>query len=96
VDVIRQGTAMTFVFKADGTFTLRTVERGQEASAVTGTWTSSNDVLMLAGAGPPGDGQFGVALDGSNLSLSGGRVRYDFGRDGHLEDAILEMDLTHG
>jgi hypothetical protein len=96
VDVISQGTAMTFAFQGDGTFTLRTVDGGQEASVVTGTWTSSNDVLTLAGAGPSGDGQFGMALDGGNLSLSGGRVRYDFGHDGHLEDAILDMDLTHG
>jgi hypothetical protein len=96
VDVISQGTAMTFAFQEDGTFTLRTVDRGQEAGVVTGTWMFSDDVLTLAGAGPSRDGQFGMALDGSNLSLSGGRVRYDFGHEGHLEDAVLDMDLTHG
>jgi phosphoheptose isomerase len=96
VDVISQGTTMTLAFRTDGTFTLRIVDPGQEANVVTGTWTSSPDVLTIVPTGAPGDSQFDMALDGNNLSLSGGHVEYDFGDDGLLEEAILNMDLTHG
>jgi phosphoheptose isomerase len=96
VDAISHGTTMTLAFGADGTFTLTTVDPGQKADVVTGTWTSSHDVLTMVPAGEAEDSQFDVALDGNNLSLYGGHVEYDFGNDGHVEEAILNMDLTHG
>jgi hypothetical protein len=96
VDVIAQGTTMTLAFEAGGTFTLTIVDPGQAASVVTGTWTSSHDVLTIVRTGQSGSSQFDMTLDGSNLTLSGGHVEYDFGNDGQLEEAILNMDLTHG
>jgi hypothetical protein len=47
VDVIAQGTTMTLVLQAGGTFTLTIVDPGQAANVVTGTWTSSRDVLTI-------------------------------------------------
>jgi hypothetical protein len=96
VDVIAQGTTMTLVLQAGGTFTLTIVDPGQAANVVTGTWTSSRDVLTIVRTGQSGNSQFDVTLDGNNLTLDGGHVEYDFGNDGQPEEAILNMDLTHG
>ena len=96
VDVIARGTTMTLAFEARGSFTLTTVDPGRAARVVTGAWTFSHDVLTIVRAGQPGSSRFDVTLDGNDLTLDGGRVEYDFGDDGRLEDAILSMDLTHG
>jgi hypothetical protein len=96
VDVIARGTTMTLTFEARGSFTLTTVDPGRAASVVTGAWTFSHDVLTIVRAGGSGSSRFDVTLDGNNLALDGGRVEYDFGDDGRPEEAILNMDLTHG
>jgi hypothetical protein len=96
VDVIAQGTTMTLAFDARGSFTLTTVDPGQAASVATGTWMSSHGVLTIVRTGQSGSSRFDVTLDGYHLTLDGGRGEYDFDNDGRLEEAILNMDLTHG
>jgi hypothetical protein len=56
----------------------------------------SHDVLTIIRAGQAGGSRFDVTLDGYHLTLDGGRGEYDFDNDGRLEEAILNMDLTHG
>jgi hypothetical protein len=96
VDVIARGKTMTLTFEARGSFTLTTVEPGRAADVVTGSWTLAHDVLTIVRAGQPGSTRFDVTLDGNDLTLEGGRAEYDFDRDGRPEEAILNMDLTHG
>jgi phosphoheptose isomerase len=93
-EVIAQGTTMTLVLESGGTFSLTIVDPGQQGNVVTGTWTSSRDVLTIVRTGQSGNSQFDMTLNGNTLTLTGGSALFDFESDGRMEEAKLDMTLT--
>jgi phosphoheptose isomerase len=94
LEVIARGTTMTLVLQPGGTFTLTIVDPGEAGNVVTGTWTSSRDVLTIVRTGQSGNTQFDMVLGGNTLTLTGGRALFDVRGDGQMEETTLDMTLT--
>jgi hypothetical protein len=92
-DVVAQRTTVVLVLNA-GTYTFTMTDPGQAPNATNGTWSASTDVLTLKQTGRSGDTQFDMTQSGNNLTLNGGHVQFDFGADGSVEEALLNMTLV--
>jgi hypothetical protein len=93
-DVVTQGTTVVLALQSAGTYTFTLTDPGQSPNATNGTWGAGTDVLTLKPAGMSFNIQFDMTQSGNNLTLNGGHVQFDFGADGSLEEAILNMALV--
>jgi hypothetical protein len=93
-DVVAQQTTVVLVLQSAGTYTFTMTDPGKAPNTTSGTWSASTDVLTLKQTGRSGDTQFNMTQSGSNLTLNGGHVQFDFGADGSVEEATLNMTLV--
>jgi len=93
-DVVTQGTTVALALQSAGTYTFTMTDPGQSPNATNGSWGASTDVLTLKPTGVSFNIQFDMTQSGNNLTLNGGHVQFDFGADGSLEEAILNMTLV--
>jgi len=93
-DVVAQQTTVVLVLQSAGTYTFTMTDPGKAPNATSGTWGASSDVLTLKQTGMSFEIQFDMTQSGSNLTLNGGHVQFDFGADGSVEEAILNMMLV--
>ncbi len=93
VDIVAQGSTVTLVLAAS-TFTLTITDQGQSPKVTAGSWTSSMDTMTLKPSGVSFDWTFDMNQSGNTLTLSGANVNFDFGADGTMEEAKLNMVLT--
>jgi hypothetical protein len=93
VEAIAGGAAITLTLQSGGTFTQQTTRPGEPAETMTGTWTSTQDVLTLHPTGVTFQVQFDMSLSGNTLTLNGGHVQFDVNGDNQDEEAILNMTL---
>lgn len=88
-----QGATVTLVLSSSGfTWTIAYPEKAP--SVVSGSWTSSRDMLSLKPTGMSWSWQFDYSLTGNSLSLSGGSAEFDFSGSGAPEQAKLSMTLV--
>jgi len=93
VDIIAQGSTLTVVFSS-GTFVLTITDPGQSPEAFNGTWSASMDVMTLTWtSGLSGESQFDWSLNGSELTLTGGHMPFEF-TPGAPEEAVLKLILV--
>jgi hypothetical protein len=93
-EVVAQRTTVVLIFASAGTYTFTMTDPGQAPNATNGTWSASTDVLTLKQTGRSGDTKFDMTQSGNNLTLNGGHVQFDFGADGSVEEALLNMTLV--
>ena len=92
-DIIAQGSTLTLVFSS-GTFVLTITDPGQNPEVFNGTWSASMDVMTLTWtSGLSGESQFDWSLNGTQLTLTGGHMPFDF-TPGSPEEAILSLILV--
>lgn len=92
VDIVAQGSTLTLVLAAGGTYTLTITEPGLPPVVQTGTWSAGGDVLTLSRSSTS-NSQFDKTLNGNSLVLAGGSALFEF-TDGVLEEAKLTMTLA--
>ena len=94
VDIVAQGSKVTVVLDARGTYTTTTRAPGLPDDVSTGTWSASSDVITMQETGVPWSQQFSYALAGNTLTLTGADAEFDFDDDGTGEPAKLNVTLT--
>ena len=86
---------MTAELHADQTYRLTTRFPGDPDEVVTGTWTSTSDVLTIQYNGQSSATlQFDWTLSGSTLTLNGAAGVFDFDGDGLEDHATLHLVLV--
>lgn len=95
VELIQQGGTVRLSLTEGKTYTLTITPAGGADQHLTGSWSSSADVLTLA-LSPPlvGEIQFDMALSGSTLTLQGGHIPFDVDGDGVFEESIVNLTMT--
>jgi Lipocalin-like domain len=94
VDIVARGSMVTLALEAGGTYRMTIVDPGEAGNTVTGTWTSSRDVLTIVQTGRSWNTQFDMVFSGSTLTLTGGHVLFDVNGDGAGEECLLDMALV--
>jgi hypothetical protein len=92
VEIVSKGATMTLVLDAARTYTTTVTNPGQPPDVVSGTWSSSTDVLTLKQTGRSGDSQFDMNLSGDTLTLNGGSALFAF--DTVFEEAVLNATFV--
>jgi Lipocalin-like domain len=93
VDAVARGTSMVLTLNS-GTFTLKITDPGQQGNTLTGTWSSSKEVLKMSPSGMTWSWEFDMTFTGNTLTLNNGGALYDVNDDGREEEAVLNMTLT--
>jgi hypothetical protein len=92
-DIIAHASTLTLVFSAN-TFVMTITDPGTNPVISNGTWSASLDTLTLTWqTGYSGESQFDFALNGDNLTLTGGHLPCAF-TPGNPEDATLNIILV--
>ncbi len=95
VELVAAGGSVSLALAESGSWALTVSPADQATRQLTGTWSTSGEVLTLAFAPPmQGEMQFDMTLSGTTLILEGGHVPYDVNSDGVVEGAILNMILV--
>lgn len=92
-DVIAENGGLAITFDGVGRYTLSLSEHGEPPLIESGTSTVHLDQLILIfNTQPDVPTTFSLAISGDTVSLTGD-TRYDFGGDGSVEDARVEIVL---
>jgi len=90
VDLVAIGGSVVLTLNANNTFTMTTTTPGKPVEQVSGTWSSSTDVLTLTYG--LGNSQFDMALNGDMLLLTGANGSFDV--NGDSVDDEVKVNLT--
>lgn len=94
VDVVATGGAVSLLLNQDKSFTLTVTAPQESPEVMTGTWSSSADVLTLTfQTGLNGNMQFDMSLSGNTLSLIGADAPFDVDDDGVEEETKLNVSM---
>jgi hypothetical protein len=91
-DLVALGATVRLVLGSSKAYTLTLSVPGEPQEIVTGSWSSSGDVLTLTDES--GDMQFDMTLSGNTLTLTGADGEFDFNDDDVDEPAHLNMVLV--
>jgi len=93
-DVIAENGSLSFTFDELGRYTANVAEPGEPPIVETGAATIQGDRLILIAVGQPSEPtEFVVQVSGDTVALQR-QTHFDFGGDGTLEDARVEIVLN--
>ena len=93
VDIMTLGAAITLQLNPDKTAAFTFTRVGGHVDAMTGTWTSSADVLTFT-IGAEDSYQWDMSMNGTTLQLTQEGSSWDFNGDGVQEPAIWRTLLS--
>lgn len=93
-EVVGMGGSVTLTLNANNTFTMTTMTPGHPMEQLTGTWSSSIDVLTLHHGS--GTSQFEMTHSGNTLTLMGAHGSFDVNGDNADEEVTINLTMTRG
>ena len=94
-ELVALGGSMRAELNADHTYRLTTRVPGDPDEVVTGTWSSTSNVLTIQYNGQSSVSlQFAWTLSGNTLTLNGAAGVFDFDGDGFSDNATLNLVLV--
>ena len=91
-DIVGMGGSVALTLNANNTFTMTTMTPGHPMEQMTGTWSSSVDVLTLHHGS--GTSQFEMTHSGNTLTLTGGHGSFDVNGDDVDEEVTMNFTMT--
>jgi len=88
------GGSVSLTLNANNTFTMTTMMPGHSMDQMSGTWSSSVDVLTLHQGS--GTSEFQMTQSGNTMTLTGGHGSFDVNGDGVDENVTMSMTMTRG
>jgi hypothetical protein len=93
-DIIAENGSLSVTFDELGRYTANVAEPGEPPIVETGAATIRGDLLILISTGQPSaPTEFMLEVSGDTVQLEG-QTRFDFGGDGTVEDARVEIVLA--
>lgn len=91
-DVVGMGGSVALTLNANNTFTMTTMTPGHPMEQLSGTWSSSIDVLTLHHGS--GTSQFQMTHSGNTLTLTGAHGSFDVNGDDVDEEVTMNFTMT--
>ena len=91
-DVVGMGGSVRLTLNANNTFTMTTMMPGHPMEQMSGTWSSSIDVLTLHHGS--GTSEFDMTHSGNTLTLTGAHGSFDVNGDDVDEEVTMNMTMT--
>jgi hypothetical protein len=91
-ELVGMGGSVKLTLNANNTFTMTTMSPGNPMEQLTGTWSSSVDVLTLTHG--TGTSQFDMTLNGNTLTLKGAHGSFDVNGDDVDEAVTMNFTMT--
>ena len=91
-DIVGMGGSVRLTLNANNTFTLTTMMPGHPMDQLSGTWSSSVDVLTLHHGS--GTSEFEMTHSGNTLTLTGAHGSFDVNGDDVDEEVTMNMTMT--
>lgn len=91
-DVVGMGGSVPLTLNANNTFTMTTMTPGHPMEQLSGTWSSSIDVLTLHHGS--GTSQFQMTHSGNTLTLTGAHGSFDVNGDDVDEEVTMNFTMT--
>lgn len=91
-ELVGMGGSVMLTLTANNTFTMTTMSPGHPMEQLTGTWSSSVDVLTLTHGS--GNTQFDMTVSGNTMTLRGAHGSFDVNGDDVDEDVTMNFTMT--